>query len=204
MKTRATGPTVVISVGASAKKAGKSTLAAHLVRELGAEYGLKVSSGGSHAPAGNIIDDTDIISQPGTDTGRLVEAGARRVLWVDSGGEELGRELEHALSRFPPGGTLVVEGNSALGHIEPDYAVFLMNSPFELFKPSALPALARADLVLVDTSDVLRGADPRTLEREIRERAPAASIIFYGGGEERECAWREVVRLIKKRGQAPV
>jgi len=191
--------TKIVSIGSSSKKAGKSTLASYLVRELGADFGLKVSCGDEHAPARAITTDPDVISQPGTDTGALVAAGARVVLWVNTGRANLGKEINRALGMFPAGGLLVTEGNSVLANLEADFAVFLMNVPFEAFKPSAFPALSRADLVLVDRGGPLGTVAQEQLEREIRERAGAAGIISYDDDSGRTLAWGETARLISRR-----
>lgn len=189
------GRTRIISVSASSKKAGKSTLASHLVRELEADYGLKVSSGGRHAGSEAVITDPKTISRPGTDTGALVDAGARTVLWVSADRSSLAAELERALAMLPPGGLLVMEGNSALESVKPDLAVFLMGVPFDDFKDSAAAALEKADLVLVDLTGRLRGKDRDSLERELAKRNGGAKILFYEDEEERLSAWAEAVRL---------
>lgn len=188
----------IISVSASSKKAGKSTVASHLVRELGADYGLKVSSGGTHGES-RLVTDPDVISTPGTDTGSLVAAGAGLVLWVNAPQGELLEKLELALSMFPPGGLLVIEGNSSLAHISPDFAVFLMSVPFEDFKPSAALALEKADLVLVNVAGALSGPDASRLELEIHERAPGARIIFYDDIHGMDSALAETTRLARER-----
>jgi len=191
------GRTRIISVSASSKKAGKSTVASHLVRVLGADYGLKVSSGGRHAER-PLTSDPEVISRLGTDTGALVAAGAGMVLWVSAPAYGLIAELERALSMFPPGGILVVEGNSALAHISPDFAVFLMNVPFDEFKPSAVRALEKADLVLVNRAGKVAALDPVRLERSIRERAPDATVIQHDDRPESFAfALSEVVRLAR-------
>lgn len=168
----------VVVVSAASKKSGKSTVAAHLVRELGADYGLKVSAGGTHAEL-PVTSDPGIISRPGTDTGALVAAGARTVLWVNSPPEELGGHLRRALSMLTPPGLLVIEGGSVLSHLSAHYAVFLMGVPFEDFKPSARMAMEKADLVLVNLSGALGGSDRSWLDKEIGARAPGASVFFY-------------------------
>ena len=193
------GRTRIITVSASSKKAGKSTVAAHLVRELGADYGLKVSSGGSLAGQ-PLTSDRDEISRHGTDTGALVEAGAGKVLWVNAEGERLARELERALSMFPRGGLLVLEGNSALEYVEPDFAIFVMSVPFDEFKPSAALALEKSDLVLVNRAGKLGSLEKAGLERSLRERAPGAEVMFF---DERDASLGEIldeaVRLVSER-----
>jgi molybdopterin-guanine dinucleotide biosynthesis protein len=187
---------LIISVSSSSKKSGKSTVASYLVRELGADYGLKVSASGSHAEQ-RLIDDPAVIEKPGTDTGALVEAGAKSVLWVNSPPSELHEELERALALFPPYGLVVVEGNSALSHLSPDFAVFLMTVPFAEFKPSAAVAIEKADLVLVNLGGKLSGANPGELERLIHERSPDATVIAFSWTSGLDIALHETVRLAR-------
>lgn len=188
----------IISVSSSSKKSGKSTVASLLVRELGADYGLKVSSGGSHAGQG-LVDDPAVIRKPGTDTGALIQAGARSVLWVSAPPSELREELEKALARFPAGGLVVVEGNSALLHLSPDFAIFLMTVPFEEFKPSAAVALEKADLVLVNMDGKLAGADPEELGRQIHERSQDVTVIPFNWRRGLDAVLRETARLARFR-----
>jgi molybdopterin-guanine dinucleotide biosynthesis protein len=191
------GRTRIVSVSASSKKAGKSTVASHLVRELGADYGLKVSCGGSHAEQ-PLTSDPDVISRPGTDTGALFAAGAGLVLWVSAPASKLAAELDRALSMFPAGGILVVEGNSALDYVRPDFAVFLVNVPFEDFKASAFSAMEKADLILLNRAGKLATFDAAQLERSIRERAPDADVIQHDDRPESLAfALAEAVRLAR-------
>jgi len=187
----------IISVGSSSKKAGKSRVAVYLVRELHADYGLKVSSGGSHTGQ-LLIDDPLIIGKPGTDTGALVKAGAKRVLWLNSPPSKLAVELEKALDMFAPGGLLVIEGNSVLSHLIPDFVVFVMSVPFEEFKPSATLALEKADLMLVNRSGKLSSTDSSELERGIYERSHNATVIVYHDEESLASALGETARLARK------
>jgi hypothetical protein len=181
----------IISVSSSSKKAGKSSLASYLVQELGADFGLKVSSGGTHPTADAVITDPAIITEKGTDTGSLVAAGAGRVVWVNARESALEEALRGALSFFPASGLLVVEGNSALQFLDPDFAVFLMAVPFEEFKSSARCALARSDLILVDRTGVLSRYDQVKLVAELKALAPGARTLFFGDEQGRDSAWRE-------------
>lgn len=181
----------VIVVAASSKKAGKSMLAAYLVRELGAKQALKVSAGGIHPGKEAIVTDARELSRAGTDTGALLAAGATSVAWVNTSSEELGSALAKALTSFPKDGILIVEGNSALQHLVPDFTVFLMAVPLEGFKPSASAALERADLVLVDRSGPLGEVDLGELKKEIRARAPRAEHIFYRAPRDYDLTFKE-------------
>ena len=157
---------------------------------------LKVSSG-SHTPS-PIVTDPEVLARPGTDTGALLRAGATTVLWVNASGGRLAIELGRALEMFPPGCTLVVEGNSALEHLDADFSVFVMGVPFSDFKPSAEQALSKADLVLVDLRWQLRGNDPASIERELAERAPGAKVICYSDAEGFEETLQKTAQMARK------
>lgn len=189
----------IVSVSSSSKKAGKSSLASHLVRELGADFGLKVSSGGTHPTTETIISDQDVIERNGTDTGSLVKAGAKQVIWVNSGEGSLQEVLVRALSMFPDNGLIVVEGNSALEYLDPDFAVFLMAVPLDEFKPSSRGALSRSDLVLVDRTGGLSRYDRDTLASALKTLAPGARTLFFDDQAGRENAWREAATLARER-----
>ncbi|MCJ7652493.1 MAG: hypothetical protein MUO75_02200 [Actinobacteria bacterium] len=189
----------IICVSSSSKKAGKSSLASYLVRELGADFGLKVSSGGTHPTPETIITDPAIIEKKGTDTGSLVEAGARTVVWVNAEKSRLSEELERALLLFGGGGLLVAEGNSALEHLDPDLSVFLMAVPFDEFKSSAESALARSDLVLVDLTGPLSKYGRAGLASELEALSQGAEVLFYEDERDRELALREAASMARTR-----
>lgn len=185
----------VVSVVSSSKKAGKSTVASFLVRALKADGALKVSSG-THTPSA-IVTDTEVLAKPGTDTCALLEAGAKKVLWVNAPPSRLAAEMERALGMFPPRGTLVIEGNSALAHVQADFTVFVMTVPFAEFKPSAETALERADLVLVDMRWKLSGKRPSSIREGLGRRAPRARVIFYSDEKGLAGALSEAARMAR-------
>ncbi len=185
----------IISISSSSKKAGKTTLSTFLMRELPADYGLKVSADG-HVPP--IIDDPEIMSKPDTDTGGLVRAGAKKVIFASSQTTRgLGEVVRRSIGLFPADGLLIVEGNSALQHISPDFAIFIAAVPLAEFKPSAFLALPRANLVLIDMRWSLKDCDVDETVSELEKHAPNAQTLFYlddGGMQE---AFRESARLAR-------
>ncbi len=192
----------IISVSSSSKKTGKTTLSAFLIRELQADYALKVCAD-HHVPP--IIDDPEIICKPGTDTGALVEAGARKVVWASSGTDDgLARVISKALELFPAHGIMVVESNSALKHISPDFAIFMMSVPFCEFKPSAFPALAKADLVLLDMRRGLRGRDVDEIVIGLAEQAPEACVLSYADQHGLREALRETSHMAREAVSRPL
>jgi len=187
----------IVVVTSSSKKAGKSTLAAYLVKELGASSAIKVSAGGSHPTRDAVVTDVGQLASPGTDTAALLGAGAKKVAWVNTTKEEAGAGLARALKGMPPG-VLVIEGNSAVESISADFTVFLMAVPFEDFKPSATAALSKADLVMVNRSGKLGDLDLRELKKEIRGRAPDAEQVFYRPPRDGALAFEKAAKQARK------
>jgi hypothetical protein len=76
-----------------------------------------------------IVDDAATIGAAGTDTARLLEAGAQRVLWViarQSAAETAWAALER---RLPSEGVTVLEGSTIVPHIAPELRLFVAH-PF--------------------------------------------------------------------------
>ena len=77
----------------------------------------------------------------------MVDAGAVRVLWVQSPPDELPDILRLAVEMLSGLPGIVIEGNSAVNAIKPDIVVFVSGDP-DLSKESAGPLLDMADIVL--------------------------------------------------------
>ncbi|MDD5748961.1 MAG: hypothetical protein PHP64_07965 [Actinomycetota bacterium] len=139
----------IICVTSSSKKAGKTLFAIKLLREFQNACALKVSTGDTHGMRGEITTDETIISKKRTDTGSLVEAGAKRVIWVHpKNNPEIA--IKRALGMLPSCDILVVEGGSTIEYLEPDLTVFIISGKKEDFKPSVKKIIAKADLILVN------------------------------------------------------
>jgi hypothetical protein len=181
----------VITVSGANKDIGKSSLAAYLASHCFSCAGIKVSVHDRKPQGEAIVEETDPAANPGTDTARLLEAGARPVLWVRTTGEDLPRDLHEALSRAEAP-VLVAEGNSILRYLDPDYAVFIMGPTLEGFKPSAFEALGKAHTVVVNGEGELSGEGIIELEREVKKRNPKAKLVVVSEmGKER--AWEIVL-----------
>lgn len=183
--------TRIITVSGSSKDVGKSSLAAFLASRCPSCAAMKVSIHETRPPGEAILEERETAGRPATDTARLREAGAFPVLWVRSTPETLAEDVREALSRLDAP-VVIVEGNSVLRHLEPDYAVFVMSAGFEDFKPSAFEALQRAHTVLVNGLEDVTGEEALELERRIKERNPRARLVMVPElGRER--AWELVL-----------
>lgn len=196
-KTDRETPKTVL-VGSSSKKAGKTSLSCFLVKALKADCAMKISTNSEHWENYGIVSDPAETRKPGTDTGRLWEAGAKSVVWANTSGDptKTKRLIEDCLEKTGAGGVLVIEGNSSFGCV-PGVSVFLMDVPIEEFKPSATYAIRHANLILVNTSKKLKEIPQEKLVEDLKEKAPDAQIVFYDE-EERTKVWDKVANLVKE------
>lgn len=179
------GPLKIITISGANKDIGKSSLAAYLAGHCRACAGMKVSIHSERPPGEAVVEERDPPADPETDTGRMVRAGACPVFWVRTTGEDVAADFKEAVSRVEAP-VVIVEGNSVLDHLEPDYAVFIMNPTFDDFKPSALRAIEKAHTVVVNGEKDLSGAEALELEREIKKRNPKAKTVVVAElGRER-------------------
>lgn len=177
----------IITISGANKDIGKSSLAAYLAARCRECGGIKVTVH-EERPAGEaVVEETEASASPGTDTARMAEAGACPVFWVRTTAEALAGDFEQAMSRMGSA-VVIVEGNSILRHIDPDYAVFIMGPTFADFKPSAFGAIAKAHTVVVNGDRKLPGSELLELEREIKKLNERAKMVVVSEvGEER--AW---------------
>lgn len=181
----------IITVSGANKDIGKSSLAAYLAARCRSCAGMKVSIHAERPPGEVILEEKDPAASPATDTSRLLAAGARPVLWVRSTRESLAADLREVFSRLEAP-VVIVEGNSVLEHLEPDYAVFVMGPTFAGFKPSAFEAIARAHTVVVNGEGAPRGGEMLELEKKVKELNPRAKLVVVCElGRER--AWEVVL-----------
>jgi len=94
-----------------------------------------------------IIEDPAVIQQPATDTGLYAEAGAVRVIWVESRPESLAEVLPLVLDRLKDYPGIIFEGNHVLQHIDADFSV-MMAGDGRRFKKSAEAVRDRVSLTV--------------------------------------------------------
>lgn len=94
-----------------------------------------------------IVEDEKIIEQKGTDTARLKNAGAKKVIWLKSTLKGLEPGLKKALSGLNSSEGVVIEGTSVVRHIKPDFLIFIKDNS-ENLRSSAREVLKKADLII--------------------------------------------------------
>lgn len=96
----------------------------------------------------SIIDDKSILYQKNKDTRRLLDAGAKEVLWVQSPANAISEVMSIAIDRLSHLDGIIIEGNSAIEFLKPDIVVFINNVSNKNIKPSAERILKQADIVI--------------------------------------------------------
>ncbi len=137
----------IIGIAGSHSGVGKTTVACEILKRFKGWGAMKYSRTSFFS---SITDDREVILTQGKDTRRMVDAGAVRVLWVQSPPDELPDILRSAVEMLSGLPGIVIEGNSAVNAIKPDIVVFVSGDP-DLSKESAGPLLDMADIVLSDT-----------------------------------------------------
>lgn len=154
----------VILIGAGGRNAGKTALAAALIRELRgrgcpvnaakvitvAHKGALCPRGGRGCGACSLESDFALCEErdcaTGKDTALLLAAGASRVFLLRSLKEALGAAF-FALRTMSGGGPLIVESNSLRTVIHPALFVMLLDEDVPP-KPSAQAVMQKADMVV--------------------------------------------------------
>ena len=86
--------------------------------------------------------------ESGTDTSRMLQAGAQRVLWVRTRQGQLADAMPRIRKEAGLAENLLLESNSVLRFLRPDLYLAVLDPAVADFKPSALRYLDRADAVL--------------------------------------------------------
>ncbi len=135
----------IIGIGGAHSKVGKTTIACQLLRRLSNWGAIKYTKTSIYS---SIIDNPEILRQENKDTGRLMNAGAKDVLWVQSPSENLQEVLQIAIDRLSHYRGIILEGNSAIEALEPDIVVFVSGDGE--IKRGAEKTLRMADIVIFD------------------------------------------------------
>ncbi len=162
----ASRPTIVAISGLSSNT-GKTTLACELIKRLPGWEAIKITRGHYRScgkdPSGccvsDLLRDEPLIRsgreanyEVGKDTGRFWDAGAANVHWVIVGEDQVERGINEALARVKSSG-VIVEGNSFLEFINPDFAITCARSGENKLKKSARRTLEKSNALYLSTID---------------------------------------------------
>jgi len=138
---------LIIGIGGAHSGVGKTTYASLLLRHFKGWGAIKCTKTGLYS---SIVDDREILSEEGKDTRSLLDAGAERVLWVQSPPSDLDDVLPMAVERLSDLRGIIVEGNSAIEFLRPDIIIFIFGSESSTVKDTAKGLLRRADVVITE------------------------------------------------------
>lgn len=137
----------IISVTGAHSKVGKTTLCSILLKHLKGFGAIKFTRTSLYA---RIVEDPEIITQKNTDTGIMSEAGAEKVIWIQSPSEKLEDPLNIALGKMTGLKGVVVEGNSPVDYMEPDLILFIIGDDRHI-KPTAIELSKKADIIIMSS-----------------------------------------------------
>jgi hypothetical protein len=160
---------VIVSVSGATSRAGKTALAVSLLRALPAGTAVAVKFTTTEdvferCPRGSpcvvcdidapfrLVEDAETLGQSGTDTRRLGDAGARRVVWAIARASHVEAAWTAVRMRIGGAEQVVMEGSTIVDTARPDLLLFVLH-PFlspARWKPTSAALLARADAVIVN------------------------------------------------------
>ncbi len=152
----------VVVVGGHTRNIGKTTLMEAILRstpELDwtamkiTQFGHGVCSANGEACDCDTGEHLVAVSEErrndsGTDTSRMLQAGARRVLWVRTRQGGLAEAMPRIRKEAATAENLLLESNSVLRFLKPEMYLAVLDPGVADFKPSALRYLDRADALL--------------------------------------------------------
>jgi hypothetical protein len=159
---------MLVVIGGHTRNIGKTTLSTQVIGAFPAlrwtamkitQYGHGICSANGEACDCATADHSVAISEErnresGTDTSRMLVAGAQRVLWVrtqqgDSAAGSLSEAMPRLRKEIAAAENALVESNSILRFLRPDLYLAVLDPTVADFKPSALRYLDRADALFV-------------------------------------------------------
>lgn len=182
----------IVAVSGLSSNTGKTTLVCELIKRLPGWEAIKLTRGHYRScgkdPSGccvsDLLRDEPLIRsgraanyEKGKDTGRFWDAGAANVHWVIVNEDQVEAGIKGALSRVESEG-VIVEGNSFLEYIEPDFALICARAGENKLKTSARKTLARADALYLSTIDYADRGE--AIERFERWRTSVATRLSIG------------------------
>jgi hypothetical protein len=179
----------LIVVGGQARKVGKTSVIAGLIRGLKmlAWTAVKVSYHSREADshdepsADELPSHLDFLlseerdSQGHCDTSLYLAAGARRALWLRARGDSLSQALPSLLDALKDDEHVIVESNSLFGFLKPAVFLMVIDESRPDVKASARKFLARAD-ALVSVRPRLEPSGRPATDLEIPEDKPVFPV----------------------------
>jgi hypothetical protein len=186
----------LISVSGACSRSGKTALAVTLLRGLGAGRAAAVKFTTTEdvferCPRGStcivcdidvpfrLVSDAPTLDEPGTDTHRLGQAGARTVLWAIARTSAVRPAWAAVRGRIAEAEVTVMEGSSIVPIARPDLTVFVVH-PFlspERWKPTSAGLIAESDVVVVNRPAAERRPPSAAVLEALGRHRPSADVL---------------------------
>jgi molybdopterin-guanine dinucleotide biosynthesis protein len=163
----------IISVTGAHSSVGKTTLCALLLNSLDNFGAIKFTKTDMFA---SISEDPETILQKDKDTAIMSEAGAKKVVWIQSPYDGLEDALNMAFLKMNSLNGIVVEGNSPVDFINPHLVIFIIG-PDGKMKESAKKISKKADIIVINSGK--KPDDPNSVVSEIKLNNEAEKAIFW-------------------------
>jgi len=169
---------LIIGIGGSHSGSGKTAIASMLLSALSSEShnpGARRRWGAikftKNALYTSLIDDRAILDRPDKDTGKLLQAGAEEVLWIQGPREGIKDTVSMAIDRLSHLDGIIIEGNSAIEFSNPDVVIFTLGVRGDgMEKASALRLAGRADIIVFPRGSMQDNAD---------ENVSSARVVYF-------------------------
>ena len=159
----------VICITSAKSDLGKTTLTEGLLRRLNNWAACKVTTleqgESDECPKGvpcgvcsslkgnsHIEEKAEILTQPGTDTNRMLKAGARKAFWIIAKSESVEGAIKNVINRSREYEGIIFEGNHALQFLSPNVSVMLTPEGVDL-KKSAKAVIHKIDIFIKNIAD---------------------------------------------------
>jgi hypothetical protein len=181
---------MLVVVGGHSRNIGKTSVVCGVISALPefnwsaikiTRYGHGVCSrNGEPCPCADPVHPIAVSPEEGylpeTDSGRFLAAGASRAWWVRTPDGGLGEAMPRVRKLIENAENTIVESNSLLRFVKPDFCVMVLDGAVADFKPTSLRFLDRADALVITSGASLGWPDvPQSLLRSrphIRALAP--------------------------------
>lgn len=155
----------IVSITGTASGVGKTTVARFLLQHLEDFCALKITTKHEgNCPRHSdcnvcetmkrpyiITSDPLQINQSGKDTALFKNAGARKVVWLQTHSEYLKTGIAEALTYFNKNDSVIVEGNSFLHVHDADLSILVATPRETKIKRSTRQIVSRIDLIVINT-----------------------------------------------------
>jgi hypothetical protein len=171
---------MLVVVGGHSRNIGKTGVVCGIVRALPewkwtaikiTQFGHGVCSrNGEPCPCEDPVHPVAISREEGdmpeTDSGRFLASGAARAWWVRTPAGKLNEAIPRLRKLVEESGNTIIESNSVLRFLKPDFCAMVMDGAVADFKPTSLRFLDRADALVVTSSSALAWPEvPQSLLR---------------------------------------